>query len=91
MSSSPKPRILKFFREYFEYDGALDIFKDAILNVEHDPAVLVNDTDHLIKYILKQDKDVLKELLTTNKVFVNYKIHSKRITLLCAFCIGSYG
>jgi hypothetical protein len=68
-----KPRILRFFREYFGYDAATDVFKDNKDNPEHEARVLVEDTDRLILYILEQDREVLKELLTTNKSFVAYK------------------
>ena len=73
----PKPRILGFFREYFEYGGAIDVFKDEALNRNHVPEVLVSDTDRLILHFYEQDKDVLRELLTTNKSFVQYGIDSK--------------
>ncbi|MEC9002020.1 MAG: DUF1588 domain-containing protein [Planctomycetota bacterium] len=69
-----KPRILSFFREYFEYVGAADIFKDKELFRSHAPRVLVRDTDQLIMYLYEQDKDVLRELLTTRKSFVQYGI-----------------
>ena len=72
-----KPRILGFFREYFEYGGAPDVFKDAALNRNHVPEVLVSDTDQLIMYFYEKDKNVLRELLTTNKNFVQYGIDSK--------------
>jgi hypothetical protein len=72
-----KPRILGFFREYFEYGGAIDVFKDEALNRNHVPEVLVSDTDRLILHFYEQDKDVLRELLTTNKSFVQYGIDSK--------------
>ena len=72
-----KPRILGFFREYFEYGGAIDIFKDEALNRNHVPEVLVSDTDRLILHFYEQDKNVLRELLTTNKSFVQYGIDSK--------------
>ena len=72
-----KPRILGFFREYFEYGGAPDVFKDAALNRNHVPEVLVSDTDQLIMYFYEKDKNVLRELLTTNKSFVQYGIDSK--------------
>jgi len=71
-----KSRILRFFREYFDYGSAIDVFKDATGLTQHpghDPRTLVEDTDMLINYILQQDKDVLRELLTTNKSFVAYK------------------
>jgi hypothetical protein len=68
-----KPRILGFFREYFAYSDAVNVFKDDALNRSHTPEVLVSDTDHLVMYIYHNDKDVLKELLTTNKSFIQYK------------------
>jgi hypothetical protein len=67
-----KPRILRFFREYFGYEAAVDVFKDRRDFEEHDPQVLVRDTDRLIEHILSQDRAVLRELLTTRKSFVNF-------------------
>ena len=69
----PKPRIMRFFREYFGYEQAREIFKEPKDNPEHDARALVEDTDRLIEYVLEQDKNVLRELLTTNKSFVAYK------------------
>ncbi|MBL8794683.1 MAG: DUF1588 domain-containing protein [Planctomycetia bacterium] len=66
----PKPRILRFFREYFGYHDALLVFKEEKENPDHDPQVLVNDTDQLILHILDQDRQVLRNLLTTNNSFV---------------------
>ncbi len=70
--SITQPRILQFFREYFGYGAAIDVFKDAQSNAHHDAQVLVNDTDQLVLYILDRDDDVLRELLTTNLSFVNH-------------------
>lgn len=67
-----RPRLLKFFREYFEYDLAPDVFKDKPKELVHRPEVLVADTDRLVQHVLRQDKDVLAELLTTTKTFANY-------------------
>lgn len=67
-----KPRVLAFFREYFEYGDAEDVFKDAELFRSHAASVLVRDTDHLVMHIYEQDKNVLRELLTTQKSFVEY-------------------
>lgn len=75
-----KPRLLRFFQEYFGYQAATDIFKDKQLNTHHHPGTLVQDTEHLINWILDRDKDVLFELLTTNKAFVNYRPDRKRGT-----------
>lgn len=68
-----KPRILRFFREYFGYDKALEVFKSPDVQVEHYPRELVADTDRLIEWTIEQDKEVLRELLTTNKAFVNFR------------------
>lgn len=68
-----KPRILRFFREYFGYDAAAEVFKNDRDNPEHDARVLVEDTDRLVLYVLEQDRNVLRELLTTNKSFVAYR------------------
>ncbi|QDU25056.1 hypothetical protein ETAA8_01170 [Anatilimnocola aggregata] len=67
-----KPRIMRFFREYFGYAKATEVFKgeDA---AEHYPRDLVADTDRLIEWILEQDRDVFRELLSTNRSFVNYR------------------
>ncbi len=73
-----KPRILQFFREYFDYDRAPGICKDRKFLEEHDGGhydtyyaamnSMVANTDCLIELILREDRNVLKELLTTNRV-----------------------
>lgn len=74
-----KTRILRFFREYFGYDRATEVFKEtstrdgSLDHPGHDARALVEDTDQLVLYILQQDKDVFRELLTTNKSFVAFK------------------
>lgn len=73
-----KPRVLQFFRDYFDYDLAGYICKDAgALNRtgapngnRHYRAMFdaTASTDRLIELILQEDKDVLRQLLTTDKV-----------------------
>ncbi len=74
-----KPRILQFFRDYFDYDLGGYICKDgAALNAtgvtnrgsSHYGAMFdaTASTDRLIELILQEDKDVLKQLLTTDRV-----------------------
>ncbi len=72
-----KPRILRFCREYFGYEAAREVFKETITEFGYDPGVLISDTDALVEYILAQDREVLKELLTTNKSFVNVRLGGK--------------
>jgi hypothetical protein len=74
-----KPRVLQFFRDYFDHDLGGSICKDNraladtgvptrgdahYLAMFHASA----STDRLIEIILEKDRDVLKELLTTRQV-----------------------
>jgi len=76
-----KPRVLQFFRDYFDYDLAGYICKDAKAladtgaitgrgPTQHYSAMFdaTASTDRLIELILEEDKDVLKQLLTTQRV-----------------------
>jgi hypothetical protein len=62
--------ILRFFREYFGYDTAHQVFKDRDLLTPEVRYMLVVDTDRLVADILEEDRNVLAELLTTNKSYV---------------------
>ncbi len=74
-----KPRLLQFFREYFDYDRAGGVCKDAkaLVNSGGNPKAeahyramfgMTANTDRLIELILEKDQNVLFELLTTNRV-----------------------
>ncbi len=67
------PRIIRFFREYFDYPNATEVFKDRSEESSHTPESLVADLEMTIIEILKSDKNVLKELLTTRKYYVSTK------------------
>lgn len=72
-----KPRVLQFFRDYFDYDLAGYICKDSKALADtgapggngHYRAMFdaSASTDRLIEHILAPDKEVLKELLTTQE------------------------
>lgn len=68
-----KPRILRFFHEFFGYHKAPGVFKDDA-RFEGDyrqvPNRLVADADVLVLHIVGEDRDVFTELLTTEKYFV---------------------
>ena len=81
ISSTKNPRVLQFFREFFGYHKAQTVFKDVDKFAKqkefahfhnHTAVRLMYDTDALILHILQEDKDVLRQLLTTSKVFVSY-------------------
>lgn len=69
------PRMLRFFQEYFGYAKARDVFKDEVtrkaagLRGGWQPDLFVSDADRLVQWILKEDRNVLYELLTTSKTF----------------------
>jgi hypothetical protein len=67
-------RVLRFFQEYFAYGSAPEVFKDGTRHPGHTPrpADLVKDTDMLIMHVLKEDKDVLRQLLTTDIAYIRY-------------------
>ena len=76
-----KPRVLQFFRDYFDYDLGGYICKDekalkqtgvSSNETEHYRAMheATASTDRLIELILEEDHDVLRELLTTDRVVV---------------------
>jgi hypothetical protein len=67
-----KPRILRFFREYFEYTRATEIFKDGRIRKYYMPEQLVEDLDALVLKAVAEDREVLKQLLTTSDYFINY-------------------
>ena len=74
-----KPRVLRFFRDFFDYDLGGYICKDnaalastgvGARGTSHYRAMFdaTASTDRLIELILQKDKNVLKELLTTQQV-----------------------
>lgn len=77
---TPKPRLLRFFREYFEYGNAPEVFKDRPKDLMHEPRQHVADTDRLVLHILAADRDVFRQLLTTPLAFVNAKSQTNKQT-----------
>lgn len=73
-----KSQVLWFFREYFDYYRAPEVFKDPLPDhltrrgIHYNPRSAVDDTDFAVLNILAHDKDVLKELLTST---VTYRSH----------------
>ena len=76
-----KPRLLRFFRDYFDYDLGGYICKDSKALADtgasargqaHYRAMFdgTASSDRLVELILQDDKDVLRQLLTTTRVVV---------------------
>jgi len=67
-----RPRVLRFFQEFFGYTAVADVFKDKERNGEHHANRLRKDADMLVLYVLEKDRDVLAQLLTTNRYPMDY-------------------
>jgi hypothetical protein len=85
--SIAKPRITQFFREYFDYTPVGSIFKDTKTSREHRIIAIncgqgfsqvIPDTDALVAWAVAADRQVLRTLLTTPKVFVlSQAVHAR--------------
>jgi hypothetical protein len=78
------PKIVRFFREFFGYPTSVKLFKDvmrsggffdnAARGYTGTAGSVTNEADRLVDYILAQDRDVFKQLLTTD---LNFVLHTK--------------
>jgi hypothetical protein len=74
------PKIIRFFREFFGYSNMGKVFKDtkrsggfygnAGRGTAGTAGNVINEADRVVDLILKEDKDVFAQLLTTDKYFV---------------------
>ncbi len=73
---SLKPRILRFFQEFFGYVHAHKVFKDAERSGgfayygENYPEMYERDADFFVMKILENDTDVFRQLLTSDKYYI---------------------
>lgn len=84
--SIEKPRILRFFQDYFGYKGVFDVFKDeerfigaynphrvvSTKYIYRVPGKVSKEADTLVNWVLKNDKNVFETLLTTDRFFVHH-------------------
>ena len=67
-------RKLRFFREFFGYPKAQEVFKDdsRFGAGRHEQAVsrLIDEADMLVEHILENDEHVFEELLTTDRFYI---------------------
>ena len=82
-----KPAILRFFREYFDYDLARKVDKDDNLlkkaggldkskSHRYLMVEMTTNMDRLVELILEEDKNVLAELLTTDRAILPESIRN---------------
>lgn len=74
--SIDKPRILRFFQEFFGYAHAHKVFKDEKRSGgfayygENYPDMYERDADFFVQKILENDKQVFRNLLTSDKYYI---------------------
>jgi hypothetical protein len=74
--SIDKPRILRFFQEFFGYAHAHKVFKDANRSGgfsyygENYPRMYERDADFFVLNILERDRNVFDALLTSDEYFI---------------------
>lgn len=95
-STIDKPRILRFFQDYFGYKGVYNVFKDEERFVgNYNPQRVVStkyvwrvpgkvhaEADALVNWVLKKDEKVLETLLTTDRFFVHHNGDNEEMQLL---------
>jgi hypothetical protein len=74
------PKLVRFFREFFGYPGATKVFKDIERSDGYyqnpsrgtlgSPGFLIKEADRIVDWHLQRDKEVFKNLLTTEAFFV---------------------
>jgi len=69
-------RILRFMDEYFEYGNAAYVFKDKH-HRRYRPGWLIEDAEKFVSRIVEQDRDVLKQLLTSSEYNVRGAFNTK--------------
>jgi cytochrome c553 len=81
------PRLVRFFRDFFGYTGALKVFKDSprsggyYQNADRGhtgtPGWLIHEADELVIWCLEQDRRVFENLLTTDQFFVYHNMDNQ--------------
>lgn len=94
------PKLVRFFREFFGYTGALKVFKDSprsggyYQNADRGhtgtPGWLIQEADELVIWCLDQDRSVFENLLTTDQFFVYHNLDNKAGLALIAEWRGVY-
>ncbi|MFK7852327.1 MAG: DUF1588 domain-containing protein [Akkermansiaceae bacterium] len=76
-------RELRFFREFFGYPKALEIFKDEKRfgsdRLAQSTNRLVSEADRLVEYILEKDQKVFEELIGTEKFYIYHDGDEERM------------
>ena len=75
-SEEAHQRVLRFMDEYFEYGHAASIFKDKHSR-RYRPGWMIEDAERFVSRIIKHDRNVLKDLLTSGELSVRGAFNNK--------------
>ncbi len=90
-----KPRIIRFFQDFFGYYNIFNVFKDedrfvgnygphrvfSRKYIYRVPGKVSKEADAFVSHILKEDKDVFNRLLTSDKYFVHHNGDNKSMAV----------
>ena len=86
--STPHPKLVRFFREFFGYPLSLRVFKDVERSdglyrvpdrgTNGTPGFLVVEADRVVARIVESDRDVFASLLTTDQFFVYHNLDNEK-------------
>ncbi|MFT5525111.1 MAG: hypothetical protein ACI9HK_003077, partial [Pirellulaceae bacterium] len=86
-NETPHPRIVRFFREFFGYPGALKVFKDTPRSGGYyqnpgrgstaTPGFLTLEADRIVTLHVERDGHVFENLLTSDEFFVYHNKDNK--------------
>jgi len=92
--STPHPKVVRFFREFFGYPMALRVFKDSersdgLYRVPDrgtggTPGFLVVEADRVVARAVERDRRVFETLLTTDRYFVYHNVANDKGAQLTA-------
>lgn len=81
------PKLVRFFREFFGYPGAMKVFKDSARSGGYyqnpdrghtgSPGWLIHEADELVIWCLNRNERVFETLLTTDEFFVYHNMDTQ--------------
>ena len=75
------PRVGRFFREFFGYDKAVDVFKENMRygDFRRVPSDLIKEADLIVSHWLTEDKNVFENMLGSDKFFVYHSGDNEKV------------
>jgi hypothetical protein len=87
------PRIIRFFREFFGYPGAMKVFKDSARIGYYNnpgrgssgtPGRVIREADMVVDWFVQKDQHVFEQLLTTDQFFMYHNLDNEKASKIIA-------